>query len=427
MIPGGGACSLALVASAGQPIGSAGIAGAARAGSSAEVDGLPILDELRKRFARVAVVHDWLTIPGGSEQVVLELLEMFPQAELFTSVYDPAPWPAMITERPVHSSFLSRIPGATRHYQKLLPLMNTAFRSFDLSGFDLVLSSSHACAKNVRTPSSALHVCYCHTPMRYAWEEGFLAGEEVGRAMRLALPPLLAWLRRADLAGASGPDVFVANSRHVAERIQRYYGRTAEIVNPPVDVEHFLGLERAHAAAADESGDAGEPGGYYFAFGRVVPYKRVDLAVAACEQLGRPLKVAGDGRALDAVRATVRGGGIEFLGKVDADERDRLLAGARALLFPGEEDFGIVPVEAQAAGLPVIAYGVGGAAETVLDGRTGVLFDEQSASGLARAIERFEGLALDEAAVRENARRFGRERFRAEMADVIDRASRPSA
>jgi len=174
------------------------------------VGGLPILDELRERFARVAVVHDWLTIPGGSEQVVLELLEMFPQAELFTSVYDPAPWPAMITGRPVHSSFLSRLPGATRHYQKLLPLMNAAFRSFDLSGFDLVLSSSHACAKNVRAPSSALHVCYCHTPMRYAWEEGFLDGEEVGRAMRLALPPLLAWLRRADRAGAAGPDVFVA-------------------------------------------------------------------------------------------------------------------------------------------------------------------------------------------------------------------------
>jgi glycosyltransferase involved in cell wall biosynthesis len=436
MIPGGGACSLALVASAGQPIGSAGVAGGARAGSSAGAGPLPILDELRERFARVAVVHDWLTIPGGSEQVVLELLEMFPQAELFTSVYDPAPWPAMITERPVHSSFLSRIPGATLHYQKLLPLMNAAFRSFDLSGFDLVLSSSHACAKNVRTPSSALHVCYCHTPMRYAWEEGFLAGEEVGRAMRLALPPLLAWLRRADLAGASGPDVFVANSRHVAERIQRYYGRTAEIVNPPVDVEHFLGLERRPGDAAGGSGDAGGaghaggsggPGGYYFAFGRVVPYKRVDLAVAACEQLGRPLEVAGDGRALDAVRATARGDGIEFLGKVDADERDRLLAGARALLFPGEEDFGIVPVEAQAAGLPVIAYGVGGATETVLDGRTGVLFDEQSAGGLARAIERFESLSLDEQTLRENARRFGRERFRAEMADVIDRASRRSA
>ncbi len=424
MIPGVGACSLASV-----PTGA----------HTPDAGGSSILERLRERFARVAVVHDWLTIPGGSEQVVLELLEMFPHAELFTSIYDPAPWSAQITQRPVHSSFLGRLPGATRHYPKLLPLMNAAFRSFDLSRFDLVLSSSHAFAKNVRTAPGTLHVCYCHTPMRYAWDEGFLDGEQVPRALRLALPPLLAWLRRVDLAGAAGPDVFVANSQHVAERIQRYYGRTAEVVHPPVDVEHYLGLERVAGAGGDVgvvgTGGAGAAtGGYYFAFGRVVPYKRVDLAVAACARLGRRLRVAGDGRALDAVRAqvdgaggadgvgAVDGAGIELLGRVSATERDRLLSGARALLFPGEEDFGIVPVEAQAAGLPVIAYGVGGAAETVVDGRTGVLFGEQSADALVAAIERFEGLALDADAVRENARRFGRERFRAEMAAVIERA-----
>jgi glycosyltransferase involved in cell wall biosynthesis len=367
------------------------------------------LRQLRERFPRVAIVHDWLTIPGGSEQVVLELLEMFPDAELFTSVYDPAPWPAQITGRRVHSSFLNKIPGASRNYPKLLPLMTRAFHSFDLSSFDLVISSSHACAKNVRTPPHALHVCYCHTPMRYAWEEGFLDGEDVGRGVRLLLPPLLARLRREDLAGARGPDVFVANSQHVAARIERFYGRTATVVNPPVDVEHFLDLER-------------DPRDYYMTFGRVVPYKRVDLAVLACAQLGRPLKVAGDGRALAAVRAHAVGAGIEFLGKVGGDERDRLLSGARALLFPGEEDFGIVPVEAQAAGVPVIAYGVGGAVETVIDGETGVLFDERSANALAAAIERFETLQLDESAARENARRFGRERFREEMAAVIERA-----
>jgi glycosyltransferase involved in cell wall biosynthesis len=391
MISGARACSLALVTPAGQTATQ------------------PLLEQLRERFARVAVVHDWLTIPGGSEQVVLELLGMFPQAELFTSIYDPAPWPAQITERPVHSSFLNRIPGAVRHYPKLLPLMSSAFRSFDLSGFDLVLSSSHACAKNVRTPPGALHVCYCHTPMRYAWEEGFLAGEEVGSVARMMLPPLLSWLRRQDLAGASGPDVFVANSQHVAERIARYYGRSAEVVNPPIDVEHYLEIAR-------------EPQAYYLAFGRVVPYKRVDLAVAACARLGRPLKVAGDGRALSAVKLEA-GSETEFLGKVSSSARDELLGGARALLFPGEEDFGIVPVEAQAAGVPVIAYGVGGATESVLDGRTGVLFPEQSAGCLATAIERFEGLALEQEHARENARRFGRERFRAEMSAVIARAA----
>ena len=194
------------------------------------------------------------------------------------------------------------------------------------------------------------------------------------------------------------------------QRIERCYGRTAEVVNPPVDVQHYLGVPRA-------------PEDFYLAFGRVVPYKRVDVAVAACAQLGLPLKVAGDGRALDAVRAGVPpGGSVEFLGRVSERERDELLGGARALLFGGEEDFGIVPVEAQAAGLPVIAYGVGGAAETVSDGRTGVLFDELSAAGMARAIERFERLTLAQADVRANAQRFGRERFRAEMAEVITRA-----
>jgi glycosyltransferase involved in cell wall biosynthesis len=372
-----------------------------------------LLDELRERLPRVAIVHEWLTIPGGSEQVVLELLEMFPEAELFTSIYDPDPWPAAITARPVHASALSRLPGAGRHYPKLLPLMDWAFRSFDLSRFDLVLSSNHACAKNVRTPASALHVCYCHTPMRYAWEEGFLDGEEVGRLTRLALPRLLRRLRRQDLAGAAGPDAFVANSRHVAERIERYYGRSAEVVHPPVAVERFLELQR-------------EPEDFYLVFGRVVPYKRVDLAVAACARLGRRLKVAGDGRALAGIRAGARGldgtERIEFLGRVEEAERDRLLGQARALLFPGEEDFGIVPVEAQAAGVPVIAYGVGGARESVLDGRTGVLFAGQDAAGLAEAIERFERLELDERQIRGNAERFGRERFREEMAAAIDRA-----
>jgi glycosyltransferase involved in cell wall biosynthesis len=369
------------------------------------------IEGLRERFSRVAVVHDWLTVPGGSEDVVIELLEMFPQAELFTSVYDPRPWPQIIGERAVHTTWLNRIPGATNHYPKLLPLMTGAFRSLDLSRFDLVLSSSHACAKNVRTPESTLHVCYCHTPMRYAWDESLLEGEEIGRATRVALPLLLRRLRRQDVEGASGPDAMVANSRHVAERIRKHWGRESEVVNPPVDVDRFLGLTH-------------DPDDYYLVFGRVVPYKRVDLAVAVGERLGRRVKVAGDGRALGAVRGAAGGcPGIELLGRVSDDERDRLMSGARALLFPGEEDFGIVPVEAQAAGVPVIAYGVGGATETVLDGETGVLFAEQTPESLAGAIERFEGLEIDPAAVRRNAERFGRERFRGEMAQAIDRAA----
>jgi glycosyltransferase involved in cell wall biosynthesis len=368
-----------------------------------------LIASLRERFPRVAVVHDWLTIPGGSEEVVLQLLELFPQAELFTSVYDPSPWPPQITERTVHTSFLQRIPGSRRHYPRLLPLMARGFDAFDLSAFDLVLSSSHANAKNVRTPPSTLHVCYCHTPMRYAWEPQFLAGEEIGALARLLLPPLLRHLRRVDRLGALRPDLFVANSAHVAARIRRYYGRESEVVHPPVDVAHYL--ELAHL-----------PKDYYLYFGRIVPYKRVEIALQAATLLGAPLKVAGGGRGLERLRG-LAGPTAELLGPVSDGERDALLSGARAVLFPGEEDFGIVPVEAQAAGVPVIAYGVGGARESIIDGETGVLFGEQSPEGLARAIERFEQTGWDQQVARANARRFGPERFRAEMAAVIQRAA----
>lgn len=369
------------------------------------------IEDLRRRFPRVAIVHDWLTIPGGSETVVLELLEMFPHAELYTSIYDPAPWPEAITRRPVHVTWLDRLPRARELYPRLMPLMGPALEAFDLSGYDLVLSSSHANAKNVHTRPGTLHVCYCHTPMRYAWEPEFLGGE-VGPALRRLLPPVLAWLRRRDRRGARRPDVFVANSAHVADRIRRFYGRDSEVVHPPVDLDSFLGLSRS-------------PRDYYLVLGRVVPYKRVDLAVRGAALAQRAVKVAGDGRAMESVRG-IASPAAQLLGRVSDADRDALLSGARALLFPGEEDFGIVPVEAQAAGVPVIAYGVGGATETVRDGRTGVLFGAQTPESLAGAIARFERLELDTEVIRDNARRFGRDRFRAEMADVIARAAERS-
>ena len=363
------------------------------------------VESARARFPRVAISHEWLTIPGGSEQVVMAMLDVFPQAELFTTVYDPAPWPEAITSRPVHASPLDRIPGAARHYPKLLPLMDAAFRRFDLSGFDLVLSSNHACAKNVRVPAGVPHVCYCHTPMRYAWDPAFLAGEDLGRVGRLGARALLPWLRRRDLAASRGPSRFLANSSFVAERIRRFYGRDADVLHPPVDVDPLLGLER-------------RDGGYYLFLSRLVPYKRADLAVAACARLGRPLKVVGGGRAEAAVRAQA-GPGTEFLGRVGSAELPALLAGARALLFPGEEDFGIVPVEAQAAGVPVIAYGRGGVRDTVIDGETGVLFGEQTVEGLCAAIERFETQEWPAGPLRENARRFRPEVFRRGLAQAV--------
>jgi glycosyltransferase involved in cell wall biosynthesis len=361
-------------------------------------------EALRGSFRRSAIVHDWLTIPGGSEKVLFELMELLPEADLFTSVYDPARWPVALRDRVVNVSFLDRLPGAHRHYPKLLPFMNLAFESFDLSEYDLVVSSSHSCAKNVLTGSDALHLCYCHTPMRHAWEPRHLAGE-LGAGQALAARMLLGRLRRNDLAGASRPDVFVANSNHVAARIRKHYRRDALVIHPPVEVERHL-----HRPRREDD--------YYLGLGRVVPYKKVDLAVGACATLGRPVKVVGEGRGLEAARARA-GADAEFLGYVPDYDMAELFSGARALLFPGEEDFGIVPVEAQAAGVPVIAYGEGGVRDTVVENETGVFHAEQTVTSVASAILQFESMQFDEYRIRANARRFGPARFRAEITDVL--------
>jgi glycosyltransferase involved in cell wall biosynthesis len=364
-------------------------------------------------FSRPAIVHDWLTSPGGSEKVLLELLELLPDAELFTSVYDTERWTAALRGRTVHTSFLDRLPGARTHYPKLLPLMNAAFESFDLSGYDLVVSSSHSCAKNVLTGPETLHVCYCHTPMRHAWEPRHLAGE-LGPRQALAARMVLPRVRRDDLAGAIRPDVYVANSNHVAGRIRKHYRRDAVVVHPPVDVERHLYRPR-------------NTQDYYLVLGRIVPYKKVDLAVGACATLGRPVKVVGEGRGLEAARAAA-GPGAEFLGYLPDADVAELLSGARALLFPGEEDFGIVPVEAQAAGVPVIAYGAGGIRDTVVENETGVFHAEQTVTSVASAILQAESMRFDEHKLRANARRFAPERFRAEMADVLrEHASQEAA
>ena len=354
---------------------------------------------------RAAVVHEWLTVPGGSEKVALRILGLLGQADLYAAVYRPGAFPEL-AGTPVHTTFLDRLPGARSHYQRLLPLMTAAYEQLDLSPYELVVSSSHSCAKNVLTPPGTFHLCYCHTPMRHAWEPTKLRDEPIGRLERVLLPSLLARLRRDDLAGASRVDRFVANSAHVANRIRKYYRRRAVVVHPPVEVAPFLAAPRS-------------PGDAYLVVSRLVPYKRVDLAVEACTRLGRPLVVVGDGR--DRERLEARAGpSVSFLGHANLPTLVDLMTGSKALLFPGEEDFGMVPVEAQAAGTPVIAYGVGGVRDSVVDGSTGVLFGDQTVDGLCRAIERFERLAFDPDAARENAARFAPDRFDRELSAVID-------
>lgn len=370
------------------------------------IDDLP--SALRARYPRVAVTHEWLTIPGGSESVVQEILRLVPHAEVFVSVRDRTrAWAAPLGAVPVHESWLSSLPGAARHYPKLLPLMDGAFRRFDLSSFDLIISSNHACAKNVRTPAGTRHVCYCHTPMRYVWDPSFLEGEHLGLLGTVVFRALLGRLRRTDLRGATQPDTFVANSRFVAQRIRTAYGREAHVIHPPVDVDRFRDAKRVMA-----------PGAPYLVFGRVVPYKKVDVAVLACARLGRPLIVAGGGRDLERVQA-MAGPQTTFLGPVDDARVAELFASCRALLFPGEEDFGIVPVEAQAAGLPVIALDSGGARDSVVDGVTGVLYPDASPDGLCAGIERFETLSFDDAALRTHVAGFAPGRFAAEFGRVL--------
>jgi glycosyltransferase involved in cell wall biosynthesis len=368
-------------------------------------------EALRALYPRIAVVHEWLTIPGGSENVVQAILALLPHADIYTSVYDPRPWPPAISERPVHASFLDRLPGARRNYARLVPLMDLAMRSFDLRGYDLIVSSNHACAKNVRNPDGATHVCYCHTPMRYAWDAGFLEGESLGRVARIVAPAGTAWLRRVDRRRAQAPDVIAANSSYVAARIRESWGRESQVIHPPVEVERLLQVPR-------------RPSDGYLFFGRLVPYKRADIAVAACLRLGRHLTVAGDGRDLERVRRLAGGSPlIQFLGRVGDEQVPELFGRARALLFPGVEDFGIVPVEAQAAGVPVIAHGTGGVRDSVIDGQTGLLYEPGTVEGLCAAIERFESLSLDEQTVRDNSLRFTPERFAEAFGVLLRRAA----
>lgn len=357
---------------------------------------------------KVALVHDWLANYGGAEHVLWALHELFPEAPVYTLVYNPDRLPEKFRELDVRTSFLQKIPGAKTKYQAFLPLMPVAVEQFDLTGYDLVISSSHACAKGVITRPETLHVCYCHTPMRYAWEfyHEYLEREQVGRLKRLLIAPIMTKLRLWDFASAQRVDHFVANSRAVADRIRKHYRREATVIYPPVDTERFA---------------IGPKEDFFLIVSRLVGYKRVDLAIEACNRLELPLVIIGDGSQRAALKQ-LAGSTITFLGRQPDEVVADHLSRCRALLFPGEEDFGIVPVEAEAAGRPVIAYGRGGALDTVIDGETGVLFAEQSQQGLVAAIQKFVELEpkLSPDKIRSHALAFARSAFQAKMAQLIE-------
>ena len=364
---------------------------------------------------RVALVHDWLTGMRGGERCLEVFCELFPDADLFTLLHVPGSVSPLIERRRIVTSFLQRLPGAAERYRYYLPLFPAAMRGFDFSGYDVVLSSSHAVAKAARRAPGATHVCYCFTPMRYVWDlydDYFGAGAPL--AMRALMPPVAAALRRWDRRTSRRIDRIAAISRFVAARIRRVWDRDADVIYPPVDVARFT--------IADDG-----PDDFYLVVSALVPYKRVDLAVAAATRMGRRLVVVGAGPEARRLRA-IAGPSVEFLGWRDDAEVAALYARCRAVLFPSVEDFGIVPLEAMAAGRPVVAFGVGGATETVIGldaagegAPTGVFFRAQTVDAVVHAMAELEThlARFEPKALRARAEAFDRPLFRERIASYL--------
>lgn len=358
-------------------------------------------------FGRTAVVHYWLVAMRGGERVLQAILDLLPDATVYTHVLDRAKVAEVVGDRPVRTTFIDRLPLARSQYQKYLPLMPRALEQLDMSGYDLVISSESGPAKGVIVDPEALHVCYCHTPMRYIWDQYHLYLGQAGRVTRLMWPRIAARLRQWDVTSAARVDLFIANSTFVRQRIRKYYNRDAIVIPPPVDVDYF-------AASGPE-----KPGDHYLLAGQLVAYKRPDLAIEAFRRSGRQLRIVGDGE--DLRRLCRDAPNITLLGRIPREALRQEYRTCRALIFPGLEDFGIVPVEAMAAGRPVIAFGRGGVCDSVVPGVTGVLFPEQTVDALNAAIDAFEesATAFDPYRIAHHARSFDRpvfaDRFRAAL------------
>ena len=358
---------------------------------------------------RVALVHDWLTGMRGGEKVLEVLCELNPDADIVTLVHRPGSVSPLIERHRIHTSFIQRLPFASTRYRQYLPLFPAAIERMDLRSFDFVISISTCVAKSAVPRAGVRHLCYCNSPMRYAWDqfEAYFGVERVGYvASRWFYKPVMERLARWDAATAHRVTRFVGNSRHVAGRIARYYNREASVVYPPVDTAFY------HPAAIS-------PESHFLIVSALVPYKRIDLAIDACRRAGARLRIVGDGPERERLE---RAGSdlIEFLGPLSDEQIRDEYRRALAVILPGEEDFGIVPVEAQACGRPVVAFARGGALETVIDGETGVLFAEPTAGSLSEALDRVARLHVDGKVLRAHAEQFSRESHTRQMRDLID-------
>jgi glycosyltransferase involved in cell wall biosynthesis len=367
---------------------------------------------------RIALVHDWLTGMRGGERALEVLCERFPSAELFTLVHVPGSVSPTIERHTIRTSFIQRLPLVRRFYRNYLPLFPAAVERFDLEGFDLVLSVSHCCVKSVVTPPGATHLCYCLTPMRYAWDQfdAYFGPQRIGRLGSAAMRPIMARLSEWDRRTSGRPNRYVAISHYVAGRIARYYNRQAIVVYPPVDTRFF-------------APDSSQAERYALVVSALVPYKRIDVAIDACRRARIVLKVVGDGpeRAALERQSAAGGGAVEFLGRLSDEQIRDLYRRARVVMLPGEEDFGIVPLEAQSCGRPVIALARGGALETVVPDVTGLLVDQPSGEAFADAIDRAVNRHFDSDAIRLHAQAFGRERFGDEMEALVSSALKTNA
>ena len=361
---------------------------------------------------RVALVHDWIVARRGGERVLEALAELFPDAELFTLLYDAERGPPSLRTRRVHASLLNRLAPIRRHHRPFLPLFPAAIESLDLSGFELVISSSHCVAKGVRIPAGARHLSYVHAPMRYMWDrfDDYFGPGRASLPVQLSARALRPWLQRWDRRSASRVDRFVANSHYIAGRIAQHYGRTAQVVYPPVELERFSGPDAP----------GGGEGGYFLWMGAFAPYKRLDVALEAFRRTGLPLWIVGSGQDEAKVRGPLPSN-IRFRGAALDAEIPALYRHARALVFPGEEDFGITPLEAQASGRPVIALARGGALETVTP-ETGLLYRDPGVDGLVGALEAFPVFErrFDPVKAREQAALFTRRRFQDGIRAEVD-------